>query len=170
MGGDFSLGYQREGNATYLAELGKSMNFTVHELHNFVMWNGDSVSSSRIRRSLASGNMGDVSGRLGRMFSFEGEVVQGDQRGRTIGFPTANLDVWEKQLLPGKGVYATYAWLGDERYSAASNVGVRPTVNGAASQWKRTCLTSKKRSTVSGSGWNSLPTCGMNGNSPAWKP
>ena len=57
--------------------------------------------------------------------------VKGDQRGRTIGFPTANLALWDELLLPGFGVYATYATIHGRRYAAATNVGVRPTVNGS---------------------------------------
>jgi riboflavin kinase/FMN adenylyltransferase len=54
----------------------------------------------------------------------------GSQLGRTIGFPTANLSVWEEQLLPAHGVYAAYAWLGEQRQLAAVNIGLRPTVDG----------------------------------------
>lgn len=128
-GGNFSLGYQREGNAEFLQELGKEKGFSVHLIQELVQWNGERVSSSRIRRALAGGDMVEVNGCLGRPFCVGGEVMLGDQRGRTLGFPTANLDVWKKQLLPAHGVYATYATLNGERYQAATNVGVRPTVN-----------------------------------------
>lgn len=84
---------------------------------------GDWVSSSRIRRCLAEGNVATVRECLGRPFHVTGKVAQADQRGRTIGFPTANLAAWDELLLPANGVYATYAWLGDQRYVAATNVG-----------------------------------------------
>ena len=126
-GGSFSLGYQREGTASYLRELGEERGFTVREVQELVSWRGDPVSSSRIRHALANGDMEEVNGCLGRPFRVSGTVVRGDRRGHTIGFPTANLDVWEQQLLPAKGVYATYALLRGERYVAATNVGVRPT-------------------------------------------
>jgi riboflavin kinase/FMN adenylyltransferase len=71
-----------------------------------------------------------VNGCLGRPFHLKGIVTVGAQRGRTIGFPTANLQVWEEQLLPAHGVYATYAWLDEQRIPAATNIGVRPTVDG----------------------------------------
>lgn len=128
-GGSFTLGYQREGNAEFLRALGAEKGFSVHVKQELVQWHGERVSSSRIRHALAEGDMAEVSGCLGRPFRVSGEVTQGDQRGRTLGFPTANLDVWEKQLLPANGVYATYARLGDNVYEAATNVGVRPTVN-----------------------------------------
>ena len=129
-GGSFSLGYRREGTAEFLADLGQVRGFTVRQIRDLVMWNGERVSSSRVRRELAEGDIASVNGGLGRPFCVSGEVVMGDQRGRTIGFPTANLAVWAEQLLPANGVYVTQAWLGAERFMAATNVGVRPTVNG----------------------------------------
>lgn len=129
-GGDFSLGYKREGDAQFLSQLGQSRGFTVHTLTDLVMVAGERVSSSRVRQSLAAGRITDVNRCLGRPFDAAGEVIHGDHRGRTIGFPTANLAVWEQHLLPANGVYATYAWLGTERFKAATNVGVRPTING----------------------------------------
>jgi riboflavin kinase/FMN adenylyltransferase len=60
----------------------------------------------------------------------EGTVVEGEKRGRAIGFPTANLSVWDEQLIPANGVYATWAILGDEAYTAATNIGQRPTFAG----------------------------------------
>jgi riboflavin kinase/FMN adenylyltransferase len=130
-GGGFSLGYQREGNATFLRALGERKGFTVHEMHELVRWNGERVSSSRVRDALAVGNMSEVNGCLGRPFCVSGDVVQGDRRGHVLGFPTANLAVWEQQLLPANGVYATWARRGGQRYVAATNVGVRPTVDDA---------------------------------------
>lgn len=128
-GGSFSLGYQREGNAEFLRKLGEEKGFTVHVMQDLVQWRGERVSSSRIRQALAEGDMAEVNGCLGRPFCVSGQVTMGDQRGRQLGFPTANLSVWEQQLLPANGVYAAYAQLHDEVYQAATNVGVRPTVN-----------------------------------------
>jgi riboflavin kinase/FMN adenylyltransferase len=67
---------------------------------------------------------------LGRSYRLSGEVVRGDGRGRTIGFPTANMDVWEEQVLPQNGVYAGWAHLGDETFMAVANIGRRPTFEG----------------------------------------
>jgi riboflavin kinase/FMN adenylyltransferase len=83
-----------------------------------------------VRRALEAGNITELNGCLGRRYSLSGVVTRGDQRGRTIGFPTANLAVWDELLLPAYGVYATYAWLNGRRFAAATNVGVRPTVDG----------------------------------------
>jgi riboflavin kinase/FMN adenylyltransferase len=129
-GGDFAFGYKREGDVPFLRRLGAERGFTVELVQSMVAAQGDWVSSSRIRQCLTAGNVEDVAVCLARPFHVTGEVVYGDQRGRTIGFPTANLAVWEELLLPANGVYASYAWLGEERYLAATNVGVRPTVNG----------------------------------------
>lgn len=129
-GGNFSLGHNREGNATFLRQVGQEQGFTVHELDSLTFHHNERVSSTRIRRSLQAGNLTDANTCLTRPFRISGEVVLGDQRGQTIGFPTANLKVWEQQLLPNNGVYATYAWVNGQRFPAATNVGTRPTVDG----------------------------------------
>jgi riboflavin kinase/FMN adenylyltransferase len=129
-GGNFAFGYRREGDRDFLRLHGPEKGFIVQLVESMESWDGNLVSSSRIRNSLSVGDIGDVNGCLGRVFSLEGTVIEGDQRGRTIGFPTANLAVWDELLLPADGVYATHVSLGDERFVAATNVGVRPTVNG----------------------------------------
>lgn len=129
-GGQFALGYNREGDLPFLTRLGREKGYTVHHFEELVEWEGASVSSSRIRRSLSAGNVTEAAGCLGRPYHLCGEVIQGAQRGRTIGIPTANLRVWDELILPANGVYATYAWVGPERYSAATNIGIRPTVDG----------------------------------------
>lgn len=128
-GGSFSLGYKREGDADYLRRLGSDRGFTVREVDDLVEWNGQPVSSSRIRQALSDGDIAEVNGCLNRRFRVSGQVLRGDRRGHTIGFPTANIDVWEQKLIPANGVYATYAYLEGMRYQAATNVGVRPTVD-----------------------------------------
>lgn len=129
-GGDFAFGYKREGDIPFLRKLGAERGFSVELVEAMVEVKGDWVSSSRIRNCLQDGNVAEANLCLGRSFHVSGTVVKGDQRGRTIGFPTANLDAWDELLLPANGVYATYAWVGDTRYIAATNVGNRPTVNG----------------------------------------
>ncbi len=131
-GGNFALGYRREGDVPFLRRQGEEKGFSVVTLDTLVEWNGAPVSSRRIRAELEAGDMDEVNGCLGRLYSVRGPVVKGDQRGRTIGFPTANLALWDELLLPGHGVYATYAWVGGRRLAAATNVGVRPTVDGAS--------------------------------------
>jgi riboflavin kinase/FMN adenylyltransferase len=129
-GGNFSLGHRREGDLAYLRRLGQEEGFIVRHFSTVVDWNDVRVSSSRIRRSLELGDVTDVSGCLGRPYRLSGKVIQGDGRGRPLGIPTANLAVWDELALPAAGVYATYAWVDGQKYSAATNVGFRPTVNG----------------------------------------
>ncbi len=129
-GGDFALGYKREGDIPFLRQLGQEKGYSVELVNGMVEWNGSLVSSSRIRHSLTAGDVEDVAGCLKRPFQLSGIIIKGNQRGRTIGFPTANIDVWDELLLPANGVYATLATVGGKQHLAATNVGVRPTVNG----------------------------------------
>lgn len=130
-GGSFSLGYQREGTLPFLQKLGESRGFTVTQVPHQMLPDGRVISSSWIRAHLTTGNLAEVTEGLGRPFSLHGVVMEGAKRGRTIGFPTANLQFWQEHLLPPNGVYATLATLSNgERYAAATNVGVRPTVDG----------------------------------------
>jgi len=130
-GGNFALGYQREGDVPFLRALGKEKGYTVELVDELVMWQGERVSSSRIRRHLEAGEINEANGCLGRPYRLRGMVVKGDQRGRTIGFPTANIAFWHEQVIPENGVYAATAWVGQTSYRAATNVGVRPTVDGS---------------------------------------
>ena len=92
--------------------------------------NGEKISSTRIRQALADGDIASANQWLGRHYRVSGEVIHGDARGRTIGFPTANLDIWAAQAVPSNGVYACLAQLGDQTYHAATNIGIRPTFGG----------------------------------------
>lgn len=131
-GGNFALGHNREGDIPTLRALGAQMGYTVQAVDTMTTWADETVSSSRIRASLAAGDIEDVNSCLQRPYRVCGGVMPGDQRGRTIGFPTANLDVWAEQLLPAHGVYATWAEVNGRRYPAATNIGVRPTVDGSS--------------------------------------
>lgn len=129
-GASFGLGYNREGDLQFLQQLGQEKGFRVHQFESVVTWHGGRVSSSRIRRALDSGDIQEVTGCLGRPYRIGGTVIAGDGRGKALGFPTANIQVWEQLLLPANGVYASYAWLEGRRYAAAANIGIRPTVDG----------------------------------------
>jgi riboflavin kinase/FMN adenylyltransferase len=129
-GGNFAFGYRREGDIEFLRREGALRGFEVRTVEAMITFEGALISSSRVRRGLDAGDFYDVNGCLGRHHALSGTVIKADQRGRTIGFPTANLDVWEELLLPADGVYAAYATLDGRLYAAAVNVGVRPTVNG----------------------------------------
>lgn len=125
VGADFALGYQREGNVEFLRKQGEEKGYRLHVVDLVA-----NISSTAIRQALLDSDMEQVSEWLGRGYSVVGEVVQGEQRGRKIGFPTANVDVWSEQIIPANGVYAGWATLGDEQFMAVTNIGVRPTFAG----------------------------------------
>ena len=126
MGYNFAMGYKREGTPETLATIGNEQGFFVNVV-NAVSVEGGRVSSTVIRDSVTAGDVAGASELLGRPFNLVGKVAVGDGRGKTLGFPTANLDISEDRLVPGNGIYATWACVGDDRYMAATNVGVRPT-------------------------------------------
>ncbi len=129
VGSDFAMGYKREGNVPFLREQGEQKGFSVHEI-DLLVNGGDTISSTAIREALQAGHVEQAADWLGRAYSVAGKVVDGKKRGRQIGFPTANIDVWDEQVLPANGVYAGWAWLGEERFMAATNVGVVPHFEG----------------------------------------
>lgn len=126
---DFAMGYQREGNFAFLSAQGQEKGFEVWQ-SDLIQASEVRISSSQIREALLAGAVEQAAALLGREYCVEGVVVRGDQRGRTIGFPTANLDLWPEQIIPATGVYACWATLGAERFMAVTNVGVRPTFSG----------------------------------------
>jgi len=129
LGPDFALGHHRQGDPGYLQSIGEELDFRV-EVVRPARLEGEVISSSAIRKLLAEGDIYKVEEMLGRRFSIEGRVVQGDRRGRTLGFPTANLSMQPEQAIPGDGIYATIARLGRRRLNSVSNIGLRPTFDG----------------------------------------
>src|SRR5258708_7434015 len=129
---DFAMGYQREGNFAYLTAQGAEKGFEVRQIDLLGTQNHSdkAISSTAIREALLAGNVENAADWLGRPYRLEGPVVHGDHRGRTLGFPTANVDVWTEQIIPANGIYACRATLGNERFMAATSVGVRPQFNG----------------------------------------
>lgn len=132
VGSDFALGYKREGTIAFLTQIGLIKGFTVTTM-DLVSTDETPISSSRIRQSLLEGDVETVRTLLARPYSVTGRIVHGFQRGRTIGFPTANIDVWGEKMIPRYGVYSGWASLGGEggeRLMAVTNIGVRPTFDG----------------------------------------
>lgn len=125
VGGDFTLGRGREGNVSNLGELGKSYGFDLRVVPPFV-WDGEAVSSTRIRKLLSDGQVEEAGRLLNRYHSLAGEVVPGAGRGRRHGIPTANLQVRSDKAVPMDGVYAVWATAGDGRHMAVANIGSRP--------------------------------------------
>jgi len=126
IGPDFALGRGREGNATYLKALGQELDFSVDVVRPLKQ-NAETVSSTAIRDALTRGDVAKVTRFLGRNFTLSGLVVKGVERGRTLGFPTANLAVNSNQALPADGVYATRVYVGVSTHKAVVNIGQRPT-------------------------------------------
>jgi len=126
VGPDFALGKGREGDVFFLHSLGKELGFTVDVVSPKIL-DDESVRSTAIRLALSQGNIQKVSKFLGRPFSLSGQVIHGDERGKHLGFPTANLAVNSDQALPADGVYVTRAYIGKNVYSSVTNIGRRPT-------------------------------------------
>lgn len=127
VGPDFALGRHQEGNIPFLKKIGTHYGFTVHVFNTNVLWEGRPVRSSRIRRAVKAGEMREANGCLGRPYRLTGIVEHGEQRGRRLGFPTANLELPEERLLPANGVYVCRAYLQRGSFDAVTNVGTRPT-------------------------------------------
>lgn len=126
VGYDFGLGKRREGTVERLAELSGEFDYQLHVIPP-VQINGEVVSSSLLRTLLGEGNIQKVNLLLGRPFYLRGTVIRGDGRGRTLGIPTANLDILAERAVPLEGVYVCHALVNHQRYGAVVNVGVRPT-------------------------------------------
>ncbi len=125
-GPDSTIGRDRQGDFQFLKERGKELGFWIESVEP-VVFDGDLVKSRRIRSALAEGNVYGGARLMGRKFSLQGTVITGHRRGRTLGFPTANLDLALGLALPGDGIYATWAIIDGERFPSATSIGVRPT-------------------------------------------
>jgi riboflavin kinase/FMN adenylyltransferase len=132
VGENFRFGHKQAGDVALLRELGAHHGFAV-EIIPPVAQDGEIVSSTAIRREIATGNVGHAARLLGRPFVLSGDIVAGTGTGRRFTFPTLNLKP-EQELLPARGVYVTRTLLEGETKSRRSvtNVGMRPTFNGAS--------------------------------------
>jgi riboflavin kinase/FMN adenylyltransferase len=143
LGPDFALGYRREGDIAFLRAMGEERGFSVKVVHRLKL-DGEPITSSRIRQALRNGDVTLAARFLGRPYNLQGPVVIGAQRGHTLGFPTANVEVPEERAVPANGVYAAWAkvqsepvvsnleWLQSqdvrvEQHRAVVNIGTRPT-------------------------------------------
>jgi len=129
VGPDFRFGYQRSGDYAFLQNYGQQHDFSVVAVERYDV-GGERVSSTRIRRALSAGDFTEVASLLGRPYTIAGRVARGDQIGRTIGFPTANIGVLRRAICL-RGVYAVrVTGAGLQRHEAVANLGLRPTVDG----------------------------------------
>jgi riboflavin kinase/FMN adenylyltransferase len=129
VGDDFRFGARRAGDFALLKRAGEAHGFQVVPMHT-VMIDGERVSSTRVRRALADGDLETAEKLLGRPYRMCGRVAHGDKRGRTIGVPTANVHL-HRVATPVKGVYVVEVFgLHEEPVTGVANVGTRPTVDG----------------------------------------
>ena len=127
VGPDFALGSGREGTVAVLREIGETRSFTVHSLDPLGSVGTARISSTAVRRAIGEGDIAGAAAMLGRPHALHGPVMRGYQRGRDLGFPTANMRVPADRVVPADGVYVTRARLGGQTYPSVTNVGDNPT-------------------------------------------
>jgi riboflavin kinase/FMN adenylyltransferase len=126
IGYDFALGKGREGSANRLAEIGGELGYSV-EVIGAISDESGVISSTEIRKLVSTGNVSEAAKLLGYHYSLSGQIIHGAGRGRTINFPTANVDYPARKVVPSNGIYACWAHLGNEKLMAATNIGFNPT-------------------------------------------
>ena len=131
-GNDFAFGYRRGGDIAFLAARAEALGIGLSIAPTIIDAQGP-VSSTRIRRLLQDGYPERAALLLGRPYAVRGEVIHGDAKGRTIGFPTANIALG-RHLEPQRGVYAVTAQIGGKFYKGVANIGLRPTIGGTESR------------------------------------
>ena len=128
VGHNFVFGHKRSGNVALLETLGRECGYSVHVIPPVAV-RGNRVSSTGIRELIRAGRISQANRLLGRHYSLQGRVISGAGLGRTLLFPTLNLEA-QNEILPGNGVYATLACFSGESHEAVTNVGTRPTLSG----------------------------------------
>ncbi len=131
VGHDYAFGRGKEGRIPLLRKMGKELGYEVEVIPPYRV-DSTVVSSSIIRECILKGGVARAAELLGRYYSIKGEVVKGSGRGRSIGFPTANV-MPEKELLPARGVYATHVNCGGMCYKGVTNIGYNPTFSSPSS-------------------------------------
>ena len=128
IGYDFALGKGREGNVKRLTEIGRDLDYKV-EVINALSDESGVISSTAIRKLVGAGNVIEAGKLLGYNYALSGEVIRGAGRGRTINFPTANVDYPKQKATPSNGIYACWAYLENHsaKFMAATNIGFNPT-------------------------------------------
>jgi len=126
LGPDAAIGRDREGDLGFLQQAGAEMGFWVESVEPLAL-EGAVVKSRSIREGLGRGEVAACAKLLNRNYFLRGQVVEGDRRGTVLGYPTANLRLDSGIILPGDGIYATWAFVDGVRYPSATSIGVRPT-------------------------------------------
>jgi riboflavin kinase / FMN adenylyltransferase len=133
VGQGFALGHERKGNVDYLRVLGKQLGYSVDTVTPYEL-DGKKLSSSLIRSLIREGRVEQAGIFLGRPYSVQGLVVPGDGRGKSLGFPTANVQPDPLRLLPERGVYACRVTVDNRTYPSVANIGLRPTFEGGSNE------------------------------------
>ena len=129
IGHDHVFGKNKSGNFELLQKLSKELDFVVQQL-DAVKEGEFNISSTKIRNCLGNGNIIGANKMLGYHYSVSGKVIDGKKLGRTIGYPTANIEVDELKLLPKKGAYIVEVYVKNKFYKGMLSIGTNPTVNG----------------------------------------
>ncbi|MCU7616667.1 bifunctional riboflavin kinase/FAD synthetase [Chryseobacterium sp. PBS4-4] len=129
IGYDHSFGKNKSGNFELLQKLSAELDFEVEQMEAINI-HENNISSTKIRNALLEGNIKDANEMLGYSYSISGTVVHGKKLGRTIGYPTANIETESIKLLPKKGAYIVEVFVKGQQYKGMLSVGTNPTVNG----------------------------------------
>lgn len=129
VGFNFRFGHKNLGNVDVLKNLQKKYGYELYIMDPYT-YKGNTISSTRIRNCILEGEVKEATNMLSKPYSIKGKVIHGRHIGRTIGFPTANLEFNEKMVIPGKGVYYTNVKYKDRVFKGITSVGNNPTVNG----------------------------------------
>lgn len=136
-GFNYRFGANAKGNPENLRELCKKQGIELF-VSDAVLFEGEPVSSTRIRNLIKQGDIESANAMLGREFSYDFLVVHGDARGRTIDSPTINQFFTEDFIVPQYGVYASYSIIDGKKYPSVTNVGIRPTIEGTSKERSET--------------------------------
>ena len=134
VGENFRFGHKATGEFRDLIRLMREAGGTAVGVQVRGAGGEDGISSTRVRALISAGEVTEAAGLLGRLYVLRGEVVVGDKRGRSIGFPTANVLPDTDAVIPARGVYAGFVRFGEKEYAACTNVGVAPTFRRAESR------------------------------------
>ncbi|WP_312174920.1 bifunctional riboflavin kinase/FAD synthetase [Chryseobacterium sp.] len=129
IGYDHSFGKNKSGNFELLQKLSKELDFEVEQMEAINI-HENNISSTKVRNALLSGNIIEANEMLGYSYSVSGTVVHGKKIGRTIGYPTANIETDQVKLLPKKGAYIVEVFVKNQQYKGMLSIGTNPTVNG----------------------------------------
>lgn len=129
IGYDHRFGKNQRGDFALLKKMGEELGFEVEKLEA-ISQSDQNISSTKIRKALSEGDIQTTNEMLGYFYELSGEVIHGKKIGRTIGYPTANIEINDTKVWPQKGAYIVEVWLKNQQYRGMLSIGTNPTVNG----------------------------------------